>query len=243
MRSANPSLGEDTFKGLRADGGMSMTISGTVNKTFILFLLLCVTAFFTWHQYFAGNDIQALLWIGLGGGFVVALITIFVKKAAPYTAPLYALLEGLVIGGISAMFESQFEGITTQAILLTLGTLFSLLLAYRSGFIKVTENFKLGVVAATGAIFFVYLADFVLRFFGMEVPFIHETGIVGILISVAIVVVAALNLVLDFDFIEKGAEQHAPKYMEWYGAFGLMVTLVWLYLEILRLLSKLRSNK
>jgi len=126
---------------------------------------------------------------------------------------------------------------------LTLGTLFSLLLAYKSGFIKVTENFRLGVFAATGAIFFVYLADFVLRFFGMGVPFIHETGLVGILISVGIVVVAALNLVLDFDFIEKGAEQRASKYMEWYSAFGLMVTLVWLYFEILRLLSKLRSNK
>ena len=243
MRSANPSLGENTFKGLRSESGTSMTIQGTVNKTFILFLLLCATAFFTWNQHFAGNDIQVLLWIGLLGGFLVALITIFVKSAAPYTAPLYALLEGLAIGGISALFESQFEGITTQAILLTLGTLFSLLIVYRSGLIKVTENFKLGVVAATGAIFFVYVADFILRFFGMEVPFIHETGIVGILISVAIVVIAALNLVLDFDFIEKGAEQRAPKYMEWYGAFGLMVTLVWLYFEILRLLSKIRSNR
>ena len=243
MRSANPSLGENTFKGLRSGSGTSMTIQGTVNKTFILFLLLCATAFFTWHQHFAGNDIQMFLWIGLLGGFVVALITIFVKSAAPYTAPLYALLEGLVIGGISALFESQFEGITSQAILLTLGTLFSLLIVYRSGLIKVTENFKLGVAAATGAIFFVYVADLILRFFGMEVPFIHETGIVGILISVAIVVVAALNLVLDFDFIEKGAEQRAPKYMEWYGAFGLMVTLVWLYFEILRLLSKIRSNR
>lgn len=243
MRSANPSLGENTFKGLQSESGMTMTIQGTVNKTFILFLLLCTTAYFTWHQHFSGNDIQALLWIGLLGGLVVALITIFVKSAAPYTAPLYALLEGLAIGGISAMFESEFAGITTQAILLTLGTLFSLLIVYRSGFIKVTENFKLGVLAATGAIFFVYLADFILRFFGMEVPFIHETGIVGILISVAIVVIAALNLVLDFDFIEKGAEQRAPKYMEWYGAFGLMVTLVWLYFEILRLLSKIRSNR
>ncbi|WP_060204964.1 Bax inhibitor-1/YccA family protein [Sporosarcina koreensis] len=243
MRSANPSFGENTFKGLRSEKGAAMTIQGTVNKTFILFLLICATAVFTWHQYFSGNDIQAWLWIGLLGGFIVALITIFAKRAAPYTAPLYALLEGLAIGGISAMFESQFEGITTQAILLTLGTLFSLLLVYRSGLIKVTENFKLGVVVATGAIFFVYLADFILRFFGMEVPFIHETGLVGILISVAIVVVAALNLVLDFDFIEKGTEQQAPKYMEWYGAFGLMVTLVWLYFEILRLLSKIRSNR
>lgn len=242
MRSANPSLGENTFKGLHAHNGMAMTIQGTVNKTFILFLLLCSTALFTWYQYFSGSDIQSLVWIGIGGGFVVALITIFVKKASPFTAPLYALLEGLAIGGISAMFESQYAGITTQAILLTLGTLFSLLFIYRLGIIKVTENFKLGVVAATGAIFFVYLVDIILRFFGMSVPFIHETGIVGILVSVGIVIVAALNLVLDFDFIEKGAEQRAPKYMEWYGAFGLMVTLVWLYFEILRLLSKLRSK-
>lgn len=242
MRSSNPSLGKDTFRGLEVDSGSTMTIQGTVNKTFILFLLLSATAFFTWTQYFAGKDIQNLLWIGLLGGFVVALITIFVKKAAPYTAPLYALLEGLVIGGISAMFETQFEGITTQAILLTLGTLLSLLFAYRSGWIKVTENFKLGVFAATGAIFFVYIADLILRFFGMGVPFIHEAGPIGIIISVVIVIVAALNLVLDFDFIEEGVKQQAPKYMEWYGAFGLMVTLVWLYLEILRLLSKIRSK-
>ncbi|WP_153731498.1 Bax inhibitor-1/YccA family protein [Sporosarcina obsidiansis] len=242
MRSSNPSLGKDTFRGMQADRSHTMTIQGTVNKTFILFLLLCATAAFTWTQYYAGKDIQSLLLIGLFGGFIVALITIFVKKAAPFTAPLYALLEGLAIGGISAMFESQFEGITTQAILLTLGTLFSLLFAYRSGWIKVTENFKLGVFAATGAIFFVYIADLILRFFGMEVPFIHETGPLGIGISVVIVVIAALNLVLDFDFIEEGTRHRAPKYMEWYGAFGLMVTLVWLYLEILRLLSKIRSK-
>lgn len=242
MRSANPSLGENTFKNLSRNDGMAMTIHGTVNKTFILFLLLCSTALFTWYQFFSGSSIESLVWIGIGGGFVVALITIFVKKVAPFTAPLYALLEGFAVGGISAMFEAQYAGIAIQAILLTLGTLFTLLLVYRLGIIKVTENFKLGVVAATGAIFFVYLADIILRFFGMSVPFIHETGLIGIGISVVIVIVAALNLVLDFDFIEKGAEQRAPKYMEWYGAFGLMVTLVWLYFEILRLLSKLRSK-
>ncbi|GKV66960.1 hypothetical protein NCCP2331_31130 [Sporosarcina sp. NCCP-2331] len=172
----------------------------------------------------------------------MALITIFLKKIAAYTAPLYALLEGLAIGGISAMYETQFSGITTQAILLTFGTLFSLLFIYKSGWIKVTQNFKLGVFAATGAVMFVYIADLILRFFGMNVLFIHETGLVGIIISAVIVVIAALNLVLDFDFIEEGAKQQAPKYMEWYGAFGLMVTLVWLYLEILRLISKLRSK-
>lgn len=243
MRSSNPSLGENTFKDLRVNDGNVMTIQGTVNKTFVLFLLLCVTAAFTWTQYFAGKDIQSLVWIGFGGGFVVALITIFVKKTAAYTAPLYALLEGLALGGLSAMYESMYAGITIQAILLTFGTLFALLFAYKTRLIKVTENFKLGIFAATGAIFFVYIADFILRFFGMNVPFIHETGLIGIGISVVIVVVAALNLVLDFDFIEQGANQQAPKYMEWYGAFGLMVTLVWLYLEILRLLAKIRSNK
>ncbi|WP_301109367.1 Bax inhibitor-1/YccA family protein [Sporosarcina sp.] len=243
MRSSNPSLGRDTFRGLRTDSTRQvMTINGTVNKTFLLFILLCATATFTWSQYFAGNNIQPLMLIGLIGGFVVALITIFVKKIAAYTAPLYALLEGLAIGGISAMYETQFAGITTQAILLTFGTLFSLLFIYKSGWIKVTQNFRMGVFAATGAVFFVYIADLILRFFGMNVPFIHETGLVGIIISVVIVVIAALNLVLDFDFIEEGANQQAPKYMEWYGAFGLMITLVWLYLEILRLISKLRSK-
>ncbi|MCG7346314.1 Bax inhibitor-1/YccA family protein [Sporosarcina sp. ACRSL] len=243
MRSANPSLREDTFKGMRSVNGMAMTIQGTVNKTFILFLLLCVTAVFTWYRYYSGNDVSALVWIGFLLGFVVALVTIFVKRVAPFTAPLYALLEGLAIGGISAMFEAQFAGITIQAVLLTFGTLFSLLVVYRLGLIEVTKNFRLGVVAATGAIFFVYLIDLILRFFGMEVPFIHETGLVGIAISVIIVIVAALNLVLDFDFIESGAAERAPKFMEWYGAFGLMVTLIWLYLEILRLLAKVRSNK
>ncbi len=243
MRSSNPTLGNDTFKDLRSENGKVMTIQGTVNKTFFLFLLLFATAGFTWYLYFGGTNVEPLIWIGSIGGFIVALITIFVKKVAAYTSPLYALLEGLALGGISALYESVFEGITIQAILLTFGVLFCLLLAYSSRLIKATENFKLGVVAATGAIFFVYLADFALRFFGMEVPFIHETGWIGILVSVGIVIVAALNLVLDFDFIEKGAEQQAPKYMEWYGGFGLMVTIVWLYLEILRLLSKAKSKK
>lgn len=242
MRSSNPALKTDVFQGLRGESRKTMTINGTVNKTLILFVLLCATAAFTWMQYFSGNDIQPLMWIGLIGGFITALITIFIPKISPYTAPLYALLEGLAIGGISAMYESQFAGITTQAILLTFGTLFSLLLVYKSGLIKVTENFKLGVFAATGAVFFVYIADLILRFFGMEVPFIHETGIVGIIISAVIVVIAALNLVLDFDFIEGGVKEQTPKYMEWYGGFGLMVTLVWLYLEILRLISKVRSR-
>ena len=149
----------------------------------------------------------------------------------------------IACGGISVVFEASYPGIVSQAIFLTFGTLGALLMAYRSGLIRATENFKLGVVAATGGIALVYLASMVLGFFGMSVPLIHSSGMFGILFSVFVVVIAALNLVLDFDFIEQGVERGAPKYMEWYGAFGLMVTLVWLYLEILRLLVKLNDRR
>jgi uncharacterized YccA/Bax inhibitor family protein len=172
-----------------------------------------------------------------------AIVTVFKKEWAPITSPIYAVLEGFVLGGISSIFEASYPGIVIQAVGLTFGTLFALLIAYRSGLIKATENFKLGVVAATGGIFLVYMISFVLSFFGTTIPFIHESGTIGILFSLFVVVVAALNLVLDFDFIERGAESGAPKYMEWYAAFGLLVTLVWLYIEILRLLSKLRSRR
>ncbi|HST45904.1 MAG TPA: Bax inhibitor-1/YccA family protein, partial [Luteimonas sp.] len=164
------------------------------------------------------------------------------KTWAPVTAPMYALVEGFFLGAISAMYNHMYNGIVLQAVMLTMGTLFALLFAYRSGLIKATENFKLGVVAATGGIALVYLATIVLGMFNINIPLIHESGLVGIGFSLVVIVIAALNLVLDFDFIETGAEQNAPKYMEWYGAFGLMVTLVWLYLEFLRLLSKLQSR-
>jgi uncharacterized YccA/Bax inhibitor family protein len=176
------------------------------------------------------------------GGLIAALVTIFKKSWAGITTPLYALFEGLVLGGLSAIFEAQFPGIVLQAVGLTFGTLFCLLLAYSTRLIRATENFKLGVVAATGAIALIYLASFVLRLFGINIPYIHDGGLIGIAFSLFVVVVAALNLVLDFDFIESGAANGAPKYMEWYGAFGLMVTLIWLYIEMLRLLSKLRSR-
>jgi uncharacterized YccA/Bax inhibitor family protein len=173
---------------------------------------------------------------------VVALITIFKKNLAPTTAPIYAVLEGLFLGGLSAMFEAQFSGIAVQAIFGTFGTMGGLLLAYRTGLIKATENFRLGVFAATAGIALLYLVSFVMGFFGKSIPFIHQSGTFGILFSVFVVIIAALNLVLDFDFIEKGEEVGAPKYMEWYAAFGLLVTLVWLYVEMLRLLAKLRSR-
>jgi uncharacterized YccA/Bax inhibitor family protein len=179
---------------------------------------------------------------GAIGGFVLALVTAFKKEWSPVTAPLYALVEGFFLGSISAIYNAQFEGIVLQAVMLTFGTLFALLFAYRTGLIKATENFKLGVAAATGGIFLIYLATIVLGLFGIKIPYIHESGIIGIGFSLFVIVIAALNLVLDFDFIESGVEAGAPKYMEWYGAFGLMVTLVWLYIEFLRLLAKLRGD-
>jgi uncharacterized YccA/Bax inhibitor family protein len=256
IRSGNPALKESTFLDLGSgavvsrDGG-AMTLNGTVNKTGILLLLSVLTAAFAWNQSIVvGADGVATVAPGvvgymLGGaigGFILAMVTVFKKTWAPVTAPLYALVEGFFLGSISAMYEIRFDGIVFQAVLLTFGTLFALLMAYRSGLIKATENFKLGVVAATGGIALVYLATIVLGFFGINIPLIHESGIVGIGFSLFVIVIAALNLVLDFDFIENGVEQGAPKYMEWYGAFGLMVTLVWLYIEFLRLLSKLNSR-
>ena len=181
--------------------------------------------------------------VGIFGGLIAAIITVFKRHLAPYTTPIYALLEGLALGGISRFFETLYPGIVNQAVFLTFGTLAALLFAYRSGLIKPTENFKLGIVAATGGIFFVYIISFILGLFGVQVPLIHSNSNFGILFSFGVVVIAALNLVLDFDFIEEGAEIGAPKYMEWFGAFGLLVTLIWLYLEILHLLAKLQSRR
>jgi uncharacterized YccA/Bax inhibitor family protein len=241
MRSGNPVLKSDTFD--IASEGARMTLGGTVNKTAILLALVLITAIYTWGRFFStGNPaaIMPLVWTGAIGGLVMCLVTVFKKEWAGVTAPIYALLQGLLVGGLSAFYESRFPGIVIQAVGLTFGTLACLLLAYKSGLIKATENFKLGVVAATGGIALLYLVSFAMSFFGKPIGFIHEGGLFGILFSGFVVVIAALNLVLDFDFIEAGAENGAPKYMEWYGAFGLTVTLIWLYLEILRLLSKLR---
>ena len=254
MRSGNPALKDNTFLDLGSgtlvtgDAG-AMSLNGTVNKTALLLVITLVGAMFSWSQAataLAAGDTGMLMPYALGGaigGFIVALVTIFKKAWSPVTAPLYAGLEGLFLGAVSAIFEMRYPGIVMQAVGLTFGTLAALLMAYRSGLIKATENFKLGVVAATGGIALLYLVNIGMRLFGFEgMGFIHEGSTIGILFSVGVVIVAALNLVLDFDFIENGVEQQAPKYMEWYAAFGLLVTLVWLYLEILRLLGKLQSR-
>jgi uncharacterized YccA/Bax inhibitor family protein len=245
-RSANPVLNKNTFKqkGFAIEGQATMTIQGTVNKVFLMLLLLVLSAAYTWKFMISGNmaALQAAMIGGAIGGFIFAIITAFKQSWAPVTAPIYAVLEGLFLGGISAYFNAQYPGIVINAVVLTFGTLFALLFAYKTGLIKVTENLKLGIVAATGGVFLAYMFSFILGLFGINIGFLHSNGPLGIIVSLVVIVIAALNLVLDFDFIENGAEAGAPKFMEWYGAFGLIVTLVWLYIEFLRLLSKLASR-
>lgn len=246
MRTANPALNSKTFAQFVSQpyDDTVMTINGTVHRTGLLLVLLVAAASLTWSTDTSawGAGVGTLAIGGAIGGFIFAMITIFKKTWAPVTAPIYAILEGLFLGGLSSFFETLYPGIVMQAVALTFGTLFALLVAYRSGLIRATENFKLGVFAATGAIALIYLATFILGFFGVSIPYIHGSGTIGIIFSLVVVGVAALNLVLDFDFIENGADAGAPKYMEWYAAFGLMVTLIWLYIELLRLLAKLNSR-
>lgn len=246
MRTANPALNDKTFEQLGAYGAAdAMTLQGTVNKTAMMLLMLIASAAYTWGLFLEQQMEVLMMWMmaGIIGGLVVSIVTVFKKEWSPVTAPLYAVLQGFAIGGISAFFEARYEGIVIQAVALTFGTAGALLVAYKSGVIKATENFKLGIFAATGGIMLIYLVGMIMSFFGSGIPYIHENGLIGIGFSLVVVVIAALNLVLDFDFIEKGAEHGAPKFMEWYAAFGLMVTLIWLYIEILRLLSKLNSRK
>lgn len=239
LRSGNPVLSKKTFNNSISRDN-KMTIEGTVNKTAISLFLLIGAGYLTF------NTVNLVLLIGCGiGGFILAIITFFKKEWSPITVPIYAVLEGGMLGGISYTYNSLYDGIVTNAILLTVGILVSLLIAYRSGYIKPTENFKLGIFAATGGIAIVYLINFFMGFSGSSLGLmsVNNASPISIGFSIVVVIIAALNLVLDFDFIEEGAEKGAPKYMEWYGAFGLLVTLIWLYLEILRLLAKLNSRK
>jgi len=237
MRSGNPALQSSTFtKHFSATSEGTMTIQGTVNKTGIALILTIISAGYAWgNPAMHGWVIPAAL-VGLG----LAIFIAFRPEKAPTLVPIYAVVEGIVLGVISMVFE---QGIVVQAVFLTFGTLGALLLAYKSGLIQPTENFKLGVAAATGGIMIMYLINMVMGFFGSGIGVITSSSPMGIGFSVIVVIIAALNLVMDFDFIEEGAEKGAPKYMEWYGAFGLLVTLIWLYLEILRLLAKLQDRR
>lgn len=247
-KTGNPGLNERTFAAVPrpAVGEERMTLQGTVNKSFLMLAVLLLAALWPWVRFFdASGDpasVFGLMMVGLVGGFILALVISFKQTTAPYLALPYAALEGLAIGGISAIFERRYPGIAIQAVALTFAVMAVLLVAYRSRLIRVTEHFKAMVVGATLAIALLYAVSFILGFFHIRVPFLNDASPLGIIVSLAIIVVAALNLVMDFDFIETGVEHGAPRYMEWYGAFGLMVTLVWLYLEILRLLAKTRQR-
>ncbi|MBI9056301.1 MAG: Bax inhibitor-1/YccA family protein [Labilibaculum sp.] len=245
-KSSNPVLGDKIFSSLRnEDYSESMTVNGTINKIGLSLFFLVAAASYTWGLFAnSGNSAVIMPWLigGAIGGLIFALITSFKPVWAPYTTPIYALLEGLMLGGLSALMNSYYPGIVVQAVGLTFATLFAMLFAYKSGLIKVTQKFKAGVVAATGGIFIFYMLNWILGMFGFGLHFANDYSLMSIGISLFVVVIAALNLVLDFDFIEKGAQSGAPKYMEWYGAFGLMVTLVWLYVELLRLLAKLAGR-
>ena len=244
FRSTNPVLKESAFAGQLA-AGESMSIQGTVNKTGLLLLCVVVTSAYTWGLSHSDTPEAAVPWMigGAIGGFIMALVTVFKMQWSPITAPIYALFEGFFLGGISAYFERAYPGIAVRAICLTFGVLLVLLLAYKTGIVRATRGFKLGIIAATGGIALVYGLNMIMGLFGhSQLSFLYSSSPLGIGISLFIVVIAALNLIIDFDMIENAARMGAPRYMEWYGAFGLMVTLIWLYMEILRLLSKLRRR-
>lgn len=250
-RSSNPVLKENVFSRDYSYNTEVMTINGTINKTALMLLIVIAAAIFVWNKFFAaiqvnpeGGAAAVMPWVIGGGigGLITALVTAFRPKSSGISAPIYAIFQGLLLGGISALFESMYPGLVMRAVLLTLAVFFAMLFLYRSGIIKVTQKLKMGIFAATAGIAVVYLVSFIGGLFGMEFSFLHGNSNLSIGISLVIVAVAALNLVLDFSFIEEAAGAGAPKYMEWYGAFGLMVTLIWLYLEILRLLSKLASR-
>ncbi len=248
-KSSNPVFSDKVFKkDISLTNGKVMTVNGTIEKTGLLLLILMVAAAYTWKKFFNSGDIenaaaQMQPWImgGAIGGFAVAMATIFLKKYAAFLTPIYAILEGLFLGALSALFESMYPGIVMNAVMATFATFLVMLLSYRTGLIKVTDKLRSVVVIATGAIAVTYLLSWILGMFGIPMNFLHSNGAFGIGISVVVIIVAALNLLLDFDFIDRNAQMGVPKYMEWFSAFGLLVTLVWLYIEFLRLLSKLRD--
>jgi uncharacterized YccA/Bax inhibitor family protein len=253
-KSSNPVFGKQVFSRSYSDSNEGiMTINGTVNKTGLMLAIVVFAALFTWNKFFgaynpnipgaAFSTVQTWILLGGIGGFITALVTTFRPQSAAISAPIYAVFEGLFLGGISAFFEAMYPGLVMRAVALTFGVFLIMLFLFRSGKIRATGKFKMGIIAATGGIALVYFVSFIAGMFGANLNFLYGNGTIGIGFSLVVVVIAALNLILDFDMIEQGARYGAPKFMEWYGAFGLMVTLVWLYLEILRLLAKFASSR
>lgn len=248
FKGGNPAISEKSFEKVHQFEGESMTVRGTINKFGMMMLFVIAAAAFTWNIFYMQGPaaVAPWMWGSMITGFILALIIIFKKTWAPYLAVGYALCQGLFLGSISAFYDFAFAksypAIIMHAVLLTMGVAGAMYILYQTGVIKATGKFKKVVFIATAGIGIFYLISIVMRMFGTQMPFLHESSPIGIAISLFIVVIAALNLILDFDMIEQGAASGAPKYFEWFGAFGLLVTIVWLYLEILRLLSKLSSR-
>jgi uncharacterized YccA/Bax inhibitor family protein len=246
--SGNPALSQKVFDGQTLQAGQAaMTFSGAINKFIFMFVMLAGASFYSWKVFARGGNIQPLIWTGIIGGGIVALIIIFKKEWAQYLAPAYAILEGFFIGAISAYINSAFAAkapfIVMQAVLLTFGVVLAMLALYKSGVIRVTKRYITVVIAATAGIAIFYLLTLVLGLFHVYIPFVFQGGAVGIIFSLVVVVIAAMNLAIDFAMIDQGTQSGAPKYFEWYCAFGLMVTIIWLYIEILRLLTKVYSRR
>lgn len=244
MKSTNPVLARAFGRGDYDLSNERMTLTGTVNKTGLLLAIASATAAYPWSLLTEARmaELSSFMWGGMIVGFILAIAISFKPTWAPWGAPLYAACQGLVLGAVSVTMNALYPGIALQALTGTFGTLGVMLLLYRTGVIKVTEGLRMGIVAATGGVAVIYLVSMLLNWFGISIPFVYGNGITGIIFSLVVVGIAAFNLVLDFDLIDQGNKAGAPKYMEWYGAFGLMVTMVWLYLEMLRLFSKLRSR-
>nr|WP_294908669.1 Bax inhibitor-1/YccA family protein [uncultured Lacibacter sp.] len=250
LKSGNPTLSEKQFsQGSTVFSGETMTVRGAMNKFGFLMLMVMAGAAFAWQWFNGGKNVFPLMIGGALGGLVIALVITFKKQWSPFLAPAYAIVEGLFIGGISAyfnyIFQEKYPGIVTHAVLLTFAVAASMYLLFTLRIIKVTERLRSIIFVATASIAVFYLLSWVLGFFGIHFSFLsaNNGSMFSIIFSLAVIGIAAFNLLLDFDMIEKGSEMGAPKYMEWYGAFGLLVTLVWLYLEILRLLAKLSDRK
>lgn len=249
FQSGNPTLSQKIFdKSVDLSSSETMTVRGAINKFGFLLFMVIAGAAYTWHLHYTNQDttMNILLWVGMIGGLITVFVISFKPHLAPYLAPLYGILEGFFIGAISAIINNamaeSYPGIIMQAVGITFGVAIAMFLLYNFRIIKATEKFKSIIYTATAGIAIFYLLTLVLRMFSIEMPFLYDSSLLGIGLSVFIVAIAALNLILDFDMLEKGAEAGAPKYMEWYGAFGLLVTLVWLYMEILRLLSRFASR-
>lgn len=251
MASGNPAFSQDMFAGYEqvygAPRSTVMTIQGTMSKTFLLLAVLSGTALWSWNAMGSGSLAPPVIFVAAIAGFVLALVTIFKPTLAPWTSPIYAAMQGVFLGGLSQVVEMRFHkvypGIALQAVSLTVGTLLVMLFLYGSGTIRVTERLKSGIIMATGAVCLFYVVSMLLSLFGVSMPLIWSATPLGIGFSLFVVGLAAFNLLLDFDFIEEASRREAPKYMEWYGAFGLIVTLVWLYLEMLRLLQKIAASR